>query len=469
MSPETTLPPELLATLADHYPDAVVIVGADARVKYANAALSDLFGYEPDELVGQQYDALIPVGRRTIHEQHHATYLEQPIARPMGRGLLLRACHADGYDFDVTIALVPIPGPEPMVAAVVREVTSAQRVIARLSATNELLTAALGGASRQEVEQRSVELVRAVLDSESAWLLSTDEAGRPVGLVAGSGPGHWASVVETVVDMVGEGGKERSDVAAFPITNSAEAPVLVAQRSGPAREFVELDRQILGEFADALAITIELIDARSEVEFLRSMADHDRIARDLHDRVIQRLFAIAMRLESMASGAKGAHRERIGEAVDSLDAVIREIRTTIFDLRRSTGPTSLRTAVATEIDEAALALGYSPSLRFVGSIDDTVDRELLEEAPLVVRELLANVARHSKARTVDVTVFTDDKVLRILVDDDGVGLPASTEGGEGLRNLSDRARVHGGAFTIVDRVPTGVAAEWSAPITGVGD
>lgn len=445
------------AAIVDELPDAVVVVDGDGSIVYVNRAVTDVLGYEPAQLLDHHVDVLVPPDRREAHAVHHAAYLEDPVARAMGDGLLLSARHADGSDIDVTIALVPIPGAASTVAAVIREVTSEQRMIARLSATNELLTAALGGGSRTDVEQRSVDLAREVLDADSSWLVVLDEADRPVALLAGPDGDDWRAAVSSARDV-------SPHVLSCPIRLRDEELLLVVGRTGPSRPFSELDLQTLCAFAGAFTITVELIGVRVEVDLLRQMADHDRIARELHDRVIQRLFAIAMRLESVASGAKTFERRRIGEAVDALDEVIREIRTTIFDLRRPEASHSLRSAVAAEIDSATFALGFAPSLRFVGAIDDSVGRALTDEAPIVVREMLSNAARHSRAGNVDVTVVTDHDVLRITVDDDGVGLDDEVHG-SGLRNLRERAEARGGTFELGNREPAGVRATWTVPIS----
>ena len=167
-----------------------------------------------------------------------------------------------------------------------------------------------------------------------------------------------------------------TELVVVPVRSQSVEGVLVAARSTMSPRFLPVDGDVAHEFASAIAITLELIATNAQVEQLRSMADHDRIARDLHDTVIQRLFAIAMRLESAVSGSSGVAAERMGDAVDALDEVIREIRSTIFDLRRPhAAERGLRAAVAAEIDRVADLLGFAPSLRFVGPIDASVTDE----------------------------------------------------------------------------------------------
>lgn len=471
-----------LAAVVDDVADAVVIVDTDAVIRYANRAVTALFGYEPGELVGAKYDMLVPPNFQMSHAAHHARYMAQPHARPMGEGLLLSARHADGYDVDVTIALVPIRSSSTMVAAFVRAVSTTQRLVDRLAATNEVLTAALSGESRRSVEQRATTSTCRVTTADSALLLSAPDDDSPLEVVASYGSDRWESVRDDIVGS-GEFGElvSRPDGSASPplriagpnaeylvspVRTAGSRGALVAGRSTGLPKFAEVDRQVLAEFADAVAITLELIEYRSEVDRLRSMADHDRIARDLHDRVIQRLFAIAMRLESAATGASDVAETRIVEAVDALDGVIREIRTTIFNLRRPEVKGAVRSAIAAEIDSVAEQLGFAPSLRIAGSIDDDVSDEVALEIPSVVRELLTNVVRHARAGSVDVSIRTDGERVTVTVDDDGTGLTRGPTSGQGLANLRDRASERDGSFDVIDRKPSGVRAVWTVPVAG---
>lgn len=448
---------ETLASVVEDVADAVVVVDDEGTVVYANRAIETMLGHRAESLIGRSYDVLVPEQSRSLHAEHHREFLDHPAARPMGRGLVLRARHALGYDVDVTIALVPIRSPSLMIAAVIRELTTSQRQFARLAATNQLLTAALAGSSRHEIEQQSVDLTRDLLAADAVQLVDVAAAD----VVVRSPHADPSSGTDAP--------SQPSSTIECPIEVSSRPLAISAGRADPARPFDELDQQIVCEFAGAIAITLELIDARHEVATLRSIADHDRIARDLHDRVIQRLFAVAMGLESVASGTSGLTRDRVAGAVDSLDEVIREIRTTIFGLRNSVGPPGLRAAVAGEIDAIAHALGFAPSLRFVGSTDDEVSGELRDAAIAVVRELLSNVARHARARDVDVVVGTIDDRFVVIVDDDGVGLPASTEIGNGLANVEHRATERGGSFRLDRGGGGGVRAEWQVPFDPGGD
>ncbi len=295
-----------LAQLVENSADAIVVVDHTGAIRFANAAVRDVFGYERRELIGEPYSLLIPAESHVAHRQHHRRYMDAPVSRPMGSGLL-RARHRAGYDFDVAIALVPIDGDDSLVAAFVREMTTTQRLIARLAATNAILTASLAGEDQAAVEQRSAELTCQLVNATTAWLLLRPAADQPLEVVAECGDGSNRAVAEQLIaerrvdrvpaptivtgDDVPCGSATVTELVAVPVRSQSVDGVLVAARSARSPHFLPADGQVAHEFASAIAITLELVATNAQVEQLNSMADHDRIARDLHDTVIQRLFA----------------------------------------------------------------------------------------------------------------------------------------------------------------------------------
>lgn len=484
MSSTDSLDATCFGAIVDDVADAVIVVDPDARVLYANRAVHDLLGHEPGDLVGHSYEVLIPPELHEVHAGHHSSFMRTPAARPMGDGLVLTARHADGYDVDVSIALVPIRGSSA-VAAVVRDVSTTHRLVSRLAATADILTAALAGESRRSVEAMATASTCGVVSADSAWLLAAPDECREPEVVATCGAAAWSSVCDELSDsgaldeLVAATSSTERESATFdgrdrrylvvPMHTTEIGGALVAGRSLPAPSFVAADADVLAEFADALSITLELIAARAELTRLRSMADHDRIARDLHDRVIQRLFATAMRLESAIGDASGVAAERMVETVDVLDEVNREIRSTIFNLRRSESGGTVRSAVAAEVDAVADRLGFAPTLRVAGVVDDDLSDDVALEIPSVVRELLSNVVRHARAETVDVSIAIDGASISVVVDDDGRGVTEPSSTGQGLANLRQRAHDRNGAFELIERDPGGLRAVWTIPLRGSGE
>ena len=194
-------------------------------------------------------------------------------------------------------------------------------------------------------------------------------------------------------------------------------------------------------------------------------ADRERIARDLHDTVIQRLFASGLQLQAVMARVEPDVRDRIDGVVDGLDETIRELRTAIFALQASNahGESGLRGELLDLVNEASEALGFHPRLQFDGPIESIGSPERDHVVP-VVREALANVARHARARSVRVIVEVSDRVL-VSVIDDGVGVPGEVLGGQGLRNLAERAAQVGGTLEVVARSEGGTRVLWQAPLS----
>lgn len=191
--------------------------------------------------------------------------------------------------------------------------------------------------------------------------------------------------------------------------------------------------------------------------------DHERIARDLHDRIIQSLFALGMDLEAGLAAPDTDHASRISDAVDTLDDIIRDIRDVIFDVRRNRpDDASLRGQVIAVVASLIPSLGFEPAIEFHGDFDDCSD-ELADHVLAVILESLTNVARHAEATTADVDVSVEDGTLVARVIDDGLGLPAELDRHSGHRNLTDRARLALGEFRVATRDEGGTIVEWRAP------
>ncbi|GAA0321100.1 GAF domain-containing protein [Actinoallomurus spadix] len=225
--------------------------------------------------------------------------------------------------------------------------------------------------------------------------------------------------------------------------------------------FGEPVRRLLEPFAAQAAVGLELAGRRRDAERLVVLEDRDRIAKDLHDTVIQRLFATAMTLMSaikITEKPEVAHR--VQRAVDDLDNTIRQIRSTIFALQ-STMEQTLRTRVHGVVDSAAETLGFAPAVRLDGLLDIVVDEATGDQTVAVLQEALSNAARHSGARHVTVSLMVGDELV-LRVEDDGVGIP---EGGRrsGLRNMAERAEALGGTFEIRPRDGGGTVLEWRVP------
>jgi PAS domain S-box-containing protein len=198
---------------------------------------------------------------------------------------------------------------------------------------------------------------------------------------------------------------------------------------------------------------------------LHTLEDHERIARDLHDVVIQQLFASGMTLQSVWSRVREPEvAQRISAVVDDLDRTIREIRSVIFGLQtHGADAPGRRAEILGMVSEYGATLESPPRVRFEGPIE-TIDDEIAAQLLPTLREALSNAARHSKASSVDVTVVASDRIV-LRVADDGIGLPDAAPGsGRGVRNMSERAAQLGGRCDVQSRPEGGTVVEWSVPV-----
>jgi signal transduction histidine kinase len=211
---------------------------------------------------------------------------------------------------------------------------------------------------------------------------------------------------------------------------------------------------------------VSLALAEQRIMALQLNDDRARIARDLHDLVIAHLYAAGTRLHAVAGFDAPADvvRERIEETVRELDAVIVQIRSTIFDLRRTAAIEGLRAEVSRLATEAAERGGCIPAITFEGPVDTAVDDVTAAHLLASLQELLADVARHTHATRLSVTVQAGGSELALVVADDGVGIAGVPAAGEGLANVAQRARALGGTLVVAADSPTGTRAEWVVPL-----
>ncbi|MFC7218019.1 GAF domain-containing sensor histidine kinase [Streptomyces polyrhachis] len=240
--------------------------------------------------------------------------------------------------------------------------------------------------------------------------------------------------------------------------------------------YTESEKTLAAQFARQAALALVLSEAQHDRERLAVYEDRDRIARDLHDLVIQRLFATGMMLQGARNTVADEELgRRIDTAVKELDLTIQEIRTSIYSLQHQPpdAPTGLRGLVLREVATAAATLGFEPSVSFVGAVDAAVDAETTKHLLAALREALSNAQRHAEATqigvVIDATAALEDGMpaVRLTVADDGVGLPEeSLRRASGLRNIEARAQVLGGAAWTeggLGEEGAGTAVVWQVP------
>ena len=248
------------------------------------------------------------------------------------------------------------------------------------------------------------------------------------------------------------GGRARAAIIAVRMTDLA---------------FTSGDLELAEGFVSQAGLALELADARTDHHKLAMLEDRARIARDLHDHVVRKLFAAGLTLQGTATMVDDADlRRRLAGAVDNLDDTIRTIRTSIFELQEPNLPgASVRSRVMRVLGEMTPVLGFAPLLSFDGPLDTVVDELLGSEVEAVLRESLTNAAKHAGAGAVTVRLVTAARTLTLTVSDDGVGLRPSARR-SGLSNLRFRAERRGGQLELERAPEGGLLVRWSIPLPG---
>jgi two-component system, NarL family, sensor histidine kinase DevS len=255
------------------------------------------------------------------------------------------------------------------------------------------------------------------------------------------------------------------DALVVPLrTHLAGDGLLVAFFDPGSRPLPVEDSELFVSFADQAALALDRAQGLDDRAELAVTSDRERIARDLHDLVIQRLFATGLQLQRAEAAATTPEvAEIVRRSVDALDATIKDIRGTIFELQRNGSGSSLRADLRALAHEYAPLLKFDPVVRTTGPVDASVPPEIREHLLPVLREALSNLARHAAAKHGEIEVSVDGAEVRLSVVDDGVGMrPGAVE--SGLRNARRRAIALGGQLELTPRAPRGTSFVWRVPL-----
>jgi len=480
-----------LAELLQASPNAVIVVDSDGVVLMASAAVRTLFGYEPDEVVGQSVEILVPEQFRTVHEHHRQSFVAEGGSRPMGLGLELTGRRRDGSVFPIDVGLSPFfAGEEKVVGAFVRDASDRQRQETRLRAINEITQRLLAGERTEATLELVASRARGLVGAALGWVV-TPLGKEDLVISAADGEGAESVVGVKIVPATSISMRamtERASILVEDLSADPEVPVeiralgfgaglysplsteervlgaLVVARSRGAEGFSRNDVALVEVFANAAVVALTLGEDRLELEQLQAAVEHERIGRDLHDTVIQRLFALGMSLQSAERLVTGPVAERIEQVVDGLDDVIRDIRETIFRLERpAVAESGLRSDIDRVVAAASEQLGFAPRVGFHGPVDAATSAHLQPHVIAVLTEALSNVVRHAEASAVEVVIVAEDGTLLVSIADNGVGPPLGPSAGNGLHNIAERARSLSGSVSITARRPSGTLVEWRVP------
>ena len=368
-----------------------------------------------------------------------------------------------------------------------------------IQASAEVTTRLLSGSEPTEVLADITRRARELSGADLAVLALPDEEGRRLTIACAEGDG--ADATRGLVLPAGQSLSGRVLASGEPMTSADFAadervaqsargamsqigPALVFPLGAPGNvrgvltvgrlhgtaPFTQDLADVVASFAAQAGVALELAASRAEAQRLSLYEDRDRIARDLHDLVIQRLYATGMSLEgTMPMITRPEVASRITNAVDAMDLTIKDIRATIFALqaRDTADPSDLRGDIVSLVEEMTPLLGFAPSLRLGAGMGGEIRPEVAEQALAALREALSNTARHAVASRVDVTVDVGaDGMLTVQVADNGTGIPADGRR-SGLHNLASRAEKLGGELLLgpadPDAPSPGTRLEWRVP------
>jgi signal transduction histidine kinase len=373
-----------------------------------------------------------------------------------------------------------------------------------IQASAEVTTALLSGTEPGDVLALITRQARELSDADLAVLALPDEDGRRLTVAYAEGEEDGAQAVRGLVIPVSQSlsgqvlvngesvtsadfaADERAATATraamshigpavvFPLgAHGGQRGVLTIGRRHGRAPFPAAEASFAASFAAQAGVAVELAASRAEAERLSVYQDRDRIARDLHDLVIQRLYATGMSLQgTMPMISRPEVAERVSRAVDAMDQTIKEIRGAIFALQARDAdaevPRDPRADIVGLVEEMTAMLGFAPSLRLGPGLRTLGSEQLIEHTLIVLREALSNVARHAGATRADVTVdVADEEFLTVTVTDNGTGIPPGPRR-SGLRNLTERAVELGGELRLSPAEPAapqpGTRLEWRVPV-----
>ena len=456
-------------SLLDASPNATLIVAGSGEIVYVSERAADLFGWAAEDLLGQLVEVLVPEDIVAVHRAHRTRYRAAPTVRGMGEGMDLRGRRRDGSAFPIEISLSPVRlGDELFTVTAMRDITErvdAEEHVRRVLQTIDASTDAMFifDASTLRYSFVSEGAVRLVGYGKEELLGMT-----PLHLNPLSDEGEYRRIVEQLQAdptealvresvLLGKDGREvpvEKTFTSAPAGRDGTAWVIVVAR--------DVSERLVAE--NALQASRE---ALREAEQTAAVADdRERIARDLHDTVIQRLFGEALHLQATLGLADDVVRARLESTIEGLDETIRELRTSIFLLQSSRqSPGGRRGRLLDEVVGASQTLGFEPRLQFDGAIE-SIDDLVFEHLAAVLREALSNVARHSGAHGVRVAVAVGDDDVSLTVTDDGTGPPGEVLGGQGLANIAARAVKLGGTSSLDRGESRGAVLTWRVPLHG---
>ena len=462
---------------------AIATLRPDGRrvIARANATLGRILGVPAAELAGRDLaDFTDPV-----EEAHDREVARRMLAGTAGGVFSRRKRYRrpDGShvwaDLSAFVVDFPaVPGITTLAQLVdvtrTRELELERTRRAALTALGADITASvLAGGSSDDVHAEVVRAVPAAFDAAGCALLLLEPGAHGVTVSASHGRPGWhrrgPSIAQSKALLkidtaatfsAGELFREPTAGVRFP--HDGEAGLLLVTRPPGGDDFSRSDLELLSGLAAHITDAVQLGLAQEGQSRLARLEERQRIARDLHDTVIQDLIAIGMQIDASGGAAPGEDDARTRRLVEQLETVVRRLRQSVFAFSGPRSGSDLRASLVDSVSDAARVLGHEPTLEISGPLDEAA--AVGAELHAVLREALSNVARHARATATWVRVAVADDRLTLTVEDDGVGIPSEGQRGTGLVDIRERARDLGGDSVVEARDRGGTRLTWTVPL-----
>jgi len=443
-------------------PDGIVIVDSEGRIALLNRQAEQMFGYGQNELLGRPIEVLVPARYRSVHTLHRAGYVGHPRTRPMGAGLQLMAKRKDGSEFPVEISLSPVQTRKGLlITAVVRDSTERKRSEDAIRAQAQLLDLAQDAII---VLDRDGRITFWNNGAEYTYGWTAEEAlGQSLqDLLQTTYPGSREAVSQALNEQgswEGELEHTRQDGQRIAVASR-----MVAQRgaTGSIDSIMQIDRDITERRQ------LERERQRLLVESDRQQ-DRERIGMDLHDGIIQQIYAVSLGLEAAAEDIgrnPDAASAALNAAIDQLADIIRDIRSYIFELR----PSRFSADLAGSLHDMVREFERGAAMQVVAEIDHELPPLNEDERAMlfhIAREALTNARKHARPSCVRIALRNGGDALCLEVEDDGRGFDTKAERRDehqGLRNMHARAAAIGAALSVESGAARGTRVAVTLPL-----
>jgi PAS domain S-box-containing protein len=478
---ELTLERMVQYGLLDELADGLLVCDSEGAVVAVNRRICELSGYSADDLVGRPVDFLVPTAARDRHRRHRAEFARSGNpTRPMGAGLDTRLLTKDGGSRGVDIALSPlIIDDRELIVAAVRDAMARRRQEHLLASMREVTEAIMKSTPAVDIHRLICEQAAEMVGAAMALIAARSESENGYLVEASAGLSGQALEGAVLADPIaGEVGNEvwrivpgrfshlrmlvdrpLGPIAVFPVPEGQRQAFLVLARAEDEPAVGQKDLEALDTFSSQAGLAFAY---GRRLRALAIAGDRDRIARDLHDLIIQRIFGAGLSLQATAQlfGDPELSR-RLLEVVASLDTAISELRRSIFDLERK-DQLDLRDRVLVAVEESLADYDLDSRVR-VDEVTAEPPEDKVSHLIATLREALTNTGRHASASNVDISIDLGSELVLTIIDD-GSGMSVDATMGHGLTNMAERARRLGGDLQVANSPEGGLEVVWRIPL-----